>query len=348
MRLEDGGQIESDEGKPLRDKIEKTAARRAVYTRSFFETKGRNLDEFIENLKKEPFKIEISKDDDISLALGIFDLQKKLGFPEIDSAHGCDAMFGPYTNRIYEARLVKDVSRSNRTSQLASNIGEETLPAEEIKSTPEALTGEVPISQTIFAGDSIMVGAFRSGSLNGAENLSKGAQQTRWVLDNFTAKYLQIVNGVYSLKEGFKHIKKLVVLFGVNNVTDPRKSIASICKDYREIIRRATEAGVNVALCTIPDFDTAKTANYYKGVWKKRGWHVKGDPKGHYPFSAEDLARRTNEVNDWIRAKQGITVVDLNTEMRNRAKYPRADSVHPSQKGSRAMAEYIRAQANIA
>ena len=61
---------------------------------------------------------------------------------------------------------------------------------------------------------------------------------------------------------------------------------------------------------------------------------------------------RTQELNAWIKAQNnpgdGLTVVDLWSEMLDHQKYGRADFVHPNSKGSKAMGSYITSNGGIA
>lgn len=326
--------------------IEQTAAKRAEYTRRFFSKKGTDaLKTFIDSLKKAPFNIDINPNDDKSLTLGVAELQKKLGFPAVDESQGCDGKLGPYTYLHYGNKLVK-----TETHSTLDGLAKTSVPAP-LNVPPKAMeTGPRSTKNTILVGDSVTV--CYSKKMPEAKKACKGGENTAWMENNFYGQYLQKnPNGKYELKAEYQEAKdqlNLVVLGGVNDIMNGEK-VPTIVQHLTKIAQGGLEAGIkNVAVCTLPKWDTTRWSNFYKGQWQK--WHKRDGGKswnnGVYPYSGEMLAAATEKLNNEIRkmAGQGIKVIDLDRGM---GEIPQVDGLHPSPQGSAIMAAYIQKEANL-
>lgn len=333
--------------------IELTAGPRAEYTRSFFAKQGpQALDKFVEDIKKPPFTITLEAANDKSLALGIAELQKKLGFAEEDQPYGCDGKFGPYTYKHYQEKIVTVGTKAD-----LQDLEVASTPANRETSsvvTPQVEAKEIQPAtskDTILVGDSITVGYSRY--MPEAKSAFKGGKSTSWMKKEFFTKYLEKnAAGKYELKPAFQGVNKpkdVVILGGVNDFTNGA-SAAQVVKNLTEMVLAATEAGMQVAVCTIPNWDTARWSDFYTKQWQ--AWYKrdgKGWNNGVYPYSGEHLAKQTDIANEQIRqlASKGIKVIDLAQEMADTTKYPRVDGLHPSPKGSQAMAKYIQKEMGI-
>lgn len=337
--------------------VEQTATKRAEYTRRFFNKKGPEaLDEFAANLKNEPFKIDIKTEDDKSLALGIAELQKKLGLPSEDHYNGCDGKFGEITELAYNNYLkhetvkqethealqsVDPLQNSDVKTQEVSQTTPQKGPKEQKETTPKY------VKDTILIGDSIT--STYSHYMEGAKKGFEGGRSTTWMLKNFLATFVEKdQNGHYQLKPEYKGTKNIVLLGGVNDITNGA-SVPSIMKNLNQIVEVGNGVGLNITICTVPSWDTNRLSDFYKKQWakayKKKG---KGWNNGVYPYSGEDLATKTVQLNKEIRklGGRGFKVVDLYQEMTDTQKYPRVDGLHPSPKGAKALAKYIRQETN--
>jgi len=357
----------------LNDVIEKTSDKRAEYTRNFLAKKGVSPNDFVENLKKAPWNITIDVADNKSWALGVVEIQKKLGFPQIDSPTGCDGRLGPFTWRSFQVFGLGKKSKADRTKLLGEvqpkqngvPIGKEAppvpqeSPAPEESPTPKVETAQpekgkqsaevgdkVPLSQTIFIGDSITAGMAFSKSINGAKECFKGGMQSGWMLKNFRERFFDKDDkGKYTLKPEYQNgaIKKIVVEGGFNDITSV-KSVESVKKNLTEIYQLARENGLTIVAPTYFDWDAQKGVELFQRTFKKHGW-------GEYPLSAEELQKRIGELNQWVLSQNdpanGFIAVDLTSEMSDHQKYPRGDFVHPAPKGSKAMAKYIKEHGGI-
>lgn len=326
----------------LQTTVESTAEQRAGFTRNFLEQSGKTLAVFVEELKKPPFEITINPDDDKSLALGVFNLQKKLGFPEEDSVQGCDGKFGPFTKRAYEGRKVVSKSAGDRSGlmDVASTVPakEDTVvksdkPAEEVDRNVDL--GTVKISETVFVGDSLTF--LMEPSLKGATKVAKGAMQTGWMVKNFNKFLAEKKSGMHS------NIKRVSILGGFNDLTS-LKSISSIKANLTTMYESAKSAGLTVVACTIPEWDYESGRKLFQRDFAKHGWSG-----GNYPLSAAELESRTKELNEWIKSQAGpsVKVVDLFAEMHDRNKYKRGDFVHLYGKYAANMAALIKEKGGI-
>lgn len=333
--------LQNNEGEKndLQSIVENTAEQRAGFTRKFLEKNGKTLADFVEELKKPPFEITINPEDDKSLALGVFNLQKKLGFPEEDNAHGCDGRFGPFTKRAYEERNVVSKSAGAR-SGLMEDAGVSPEPAVRNERKTEKVDsnldfGTVKTSETVFVGDSL---TFLMGpSLKGAEKVAKGAMQTGWMVKNFNNFLAERKNGMHS------NIKRVSILGGFNDLTS-LKSLSSIKANLTSMYEVAKRAGLTVVACTIPEWDYESGRKTFQRDFEKHGWNG-----GNYPLSAEELESRTKELNEWIKSQagSGVMVVDLFAEMHDRNKYKRGDFVHLYGKHAANMAALIKEKGGI-
>lgn len=345
----------------LNDTIEKTADKRASYTLKFLSKAGISIIDLVENLKKEPWNITIASTDNKSLTLGVLELQKQLGFKQIDNSKGCDGILGPFTWKKYQEALVGKKSRAERTRLLddihppktespplveSPDKQNPTSPQlEKGKSAPE-VTSKVPLSQTVIIGDSISAGMAASKSLNGAKECFKGGVQTGWMLKNFRERFFDKDDkGEYKLKPEYQNgaIKTIIVEGGFNDITS-LKSVESVKQNLTAIYQLARDAGLTIVASTYFDWNAQKGVEIFRRDFKKHGW-------GEYPLSPEELQKRIQELNQWVLSQHnpagGFTAVDLQVEMADHEKYPRGDFVHPSGKGSKAMAAYIKTQAGI-
>lgn len=340
---------------PASNSIEQTASKRAEFTRRFFNKQGPTaLQEFADSLKKEPFQISIKPEDDKSLTLGVCELQKKLGFAQEDQPQGCDGKLGPYTYRHYQDKLLKAETHSNldNLATASSPITATKAAAPQAASTLNEGREKTANStkNTILVGDSVTV--CYANKMPDAKKACKGGKSTDWMEKNFRAQYLQKnPTGKYELKSEYLEVKdelNLVLLGGVNDIMNGEK-VGKIMNNLTSIAEKSAEAGIkNVAVCTLPKWDTERWSNFYKVQWQK--WHKRDGGNswnnGVYPYSGEMLATATERLNAEIRklAGRGIKVIDLYNNM---GEIPLVDGLHPSPKGSAIMAAYIKKETNI-
>ncbi len=176
----------------LSDQVKRTAKSRAMYTRNFFKSIKGSLDAFVDELENGPFTISIDPENDESLALGIFELQKKLGFSQKDNSRGCDGKFGPYTKEVY-GDYVLEKEWVERRGVVSSDIAIAPLPS------PEA---GAPVESSGAAGAPEVSGsndADQSGADNGHELLREGTRVLKYPV---SPKALEIING-FSAEEEF-------------------------------------------------------------------------------------------------------------------------------------------------
>lgn len=360
----------------LIDAVEKTADKRAGYTHKFLSKAGISIDDLADNLKNEPWNISIAIGDNKSLTLGVLELQKKLGFKQVDNSKGCDGILGPFTWKKYQEALVTQKSREDRTRLLdgikppqvsgipindtPKNIPEaaevEEPPVDESPKPPKVpetktekapeVSDKVPLTQTIFVGDSITAGMAVSKSINGGKECFKGGMQTGWMLKNFRERFFdQDAQGKYKLKPEYQNgaVKKVVIEGGFNDITS-LKSLESVKQNLSAIYQLARDAGLTIVATTYFDWDAKKGVEIFRRNFEKHKW-------GEYPLSPEELQKRIQDLNQWVLSQHdpanGFTAIDLQTEMSDHEKYPRADFVHPSGKGSKAMAAYIKEKGGI-
>ncbi len=331
-----------NEKNDLQNAVEKTASKRAGFTRGFLEKNNKPIAEFAEELKKKPFEITINPDDDKSLALGVFQLQKKLGFSEEDNSQGCDGKFGPYTKRAFEGRGVENRGSSARAAVMddvdPGGPPEEKAPQprdDRVEKTSELET--VKTSETAFVGDSLTVGMARTKGLDGSSKLYKGAAST-------TGRLPILLNFLRDNKVAIeqKQIKKVVIFLGTNDITNfngKLDSVESINGRLAKMFANAREAGLTVVACTIAYSDLGKRVAY----WKK----VHGDK---YPYSVGDLEKRVNQVNDFIRSQSGnnVKVVDVYKETLDQKKYALSgDGLHFTPSGYKALAKLIKSGGGV-
>lgn len=298
-------------------------AKRAGYSRRFLENKG-ELEKFAQNLKSH-FDIDVDVNDDKSFVSAIYNLQKKLGFPDVDNGRGCDGMFGPYTLKSYKSVLIKSESKDDRV-EFNSNVVSPAVSGEQ-----ESLA-EVKTEETVFVGDSLTV--LMKPGIEGSVQLSKGGKQTGWMRKELSRFLAERAKGSY------QNVKRIVILGGFNDLTS-LKSLDSIKENLSAMFSEAQAVGISVVACTIPEWDYEGGLRIFKRDFAKHGWSG-----GVYPLSALELERRTAQLNEWIK-KQNVKVVDLFEGMKDRKKYPRGDFVHLYGKGAKAMAELIKKEAQI-
>lgn len=369
-----GPEISSSES--LNATIERSADKRADYTRKFLSKIGVSINDFVENLKKEPWNISVIGNESQSLALGILELQKNLGFKQIDNPKGCDGILGPFTWKKYQEALVGKKSRAERT-RLLDDIKPPQVTGVQIEDAPPKVeappiiepptladiptadpvspekgktsaevSDKVPLTQTIFVGDSITAGMAVSKSINGGKECFKGGMQTGWMLKNFRERFFDKDDkGEYKLKPEYQNgaVKKVVIEGGLNDITS-LKSLESVKQNLSAIYQLARDAGLTIVASTYFDWDAKKGVEIFRRDFKKHGW-------GEYPLSPEELQKRIQDLNQWVLSQHdpanGFTAIDLQTEMSDHEKYPRGDFVHPSGKGSKAMAAYIKEKGGI-
>jgi len=183
----------------LKDVIVDSAADRATSTKKFLARVGVDFQTFVESLKKDPFGIEVDLEDDKSLVLGVFALQKMLKFPEKDSVRGCDGKFGPYTKRAFE-RL------SQKSYPVAHDLGE---------SVAEPLVNETvkkrSFPHTALVGDSLAVGM--GEHIPGRIKAYMGATQTGWMKTKFLRLLDQRRRGRHP------QLREVVFMGGFNDLT---------------------------------------------------------------------------------------------------------------------------------
>ncbi|MCX6735029.1 MAG: hypothetical protein NTZ25_03920 [Candidatus Peregrinibacteria bacterium] len=317
----------------LQSIVEKTAEQRAGFTRKFLEQNGKPLASFVEELKKPPFEIIINPENDKSLALGVFNLQKKLGFSEEDNSHGCDGRLGPFTKRAYEGRTVVSKSAGDRSGLMEESVVENEKKAEAVDRNVDM--GTVKISETVFVGDSLTF--LMEPNLKGADKVAKGGMQTGWMVKNFNNFLAEKKNGMHS------NIKRVSILGGFNDLTS-LKSISSIKANLTSMYEAAKKADLTVVACTIPEWDYESGRKTFQRTFEKHEWSG-----GNYPLSVAELELKTKELNEWIKSQagSGIKVVDLFTEMHDLNKYKRGDFVHLYGKYAANMAALIKDKGGI-
>lgn len=217
----------------------------------------------------------------------------------------------------------KEIStdRTNLTAVTSQSLSQN--PSVAIKGPNEGRDiSTVSMNETVFIGDSLTVRM--KPYIKGAAELYKGAKQTGWMrqqFDDFLKHRNQGANA---------NMKRIVILGGINDITSLR-SVEYVKANITYMINAAKAVGLEVVVCTIPKWDMDKYVPYIVRDWKRCGWKP-------YPLSAKQLEDRTVELNNWILGNPNIdSAVDLYTEMSDYKKYPRADSIHPSGKGSKAM-----------
>lgn len=299
----------------LRTKIEQSAINRAAYTRSYLASAGMDPLDFANKLKVAPFEITVDANDDKSLALAVFDLQKKLGFPESDSAKGCDGKFGPYTKRAFES---------------ASDDLSAPLITEEAPRQGNELSENVSLNNTAFVGDSLTVGMSRF--IPGAVKLYRGGMQTTWMKN-------QLVKLIADHKKGkYPRLKRVVIMGGINDLTNGAKGSKHVIENLRQMYIAAKDAGLSVVACTIPDWEHERLHRKWTNRWEKKG--------GSYPYTASELHQQTLEINKWIFSQKGglvDTVVDTYAGNFQKSR----DGLHRTTAGSRQMARAIMSQGEI-
>ncbi len=328
----------SDRPLNLQEAIERTAGGRASYTRAFLNKIGKSTEQFQNEVALVIPEVSIEFDDDRSLSLAVFELQKALGFPMNQSGLGCDAMFGPYTNRKLKERLLRSGQRN-----LTREVGDESLkeltkiePADVKAAVSEGRELEpVSLSESVFIGDSLTVGM--KPFIEGAYSLYKGAKQTGWMLAQF-------LNFLKEKREGLHpNAKRIVVMGGFNDISST-KGAAHVIKNLQAMFAAAKQAGLEVVACTIPNWHEKKLHAIWVERWKNRGW---GKVKGVYPYSPEELAAQTVEINNWIIKQQG-GLVDMVVDVHGQRFEMSGDGVHRTRKGYRDMANFLKEKANIA
>jgi lysophospholipase L1-like esterase len=185
-----------------------------------------------------------------------------------------------------------------------------------------------------------------SKSINGGKECFKGGMQTGWMLKNFRERFFDKDDkGNYKLKQEYQNgaVKKVVIEGGFNDITS-LKSVESVKQNLSAIYQLAREAGLTIVASTYFDWDAKKGVEIFRRDFEKHKW-------GEYPLSPEELQKRIQDLNQWVLSQHdpanGFTAIDLQTEMSDHEKYPRADFVHPSGKGSKAMAAYIKEKGGI-
>lgn len=81
----------------IRRKIELSADKRAGYSVGFLKSIGKTPQDFAKELAQSYLKMSINVSDSVAFALGIFELQQKLGMTLAQVVEGCDGRLGPIT-----------------------------------------------------------------------------------------------------------------------------------------------------------------------------------------------------------------------------------------------------------
>ncbi len=367
--MDDALENKNDEASDdLSDRIEQTAAKRAMFTRNFLADKNPTLADLVEKLNGEPFKFNIDPTDDKNLALGVFQLQKFLGFPEVDNWGGCDGKFGPYTQRAYEGHFVSEKSGVERAVVIDDGTVENTYKPVAIEpKKPEVVDKHVDLptvktSETVFVGDSLTVGMAQAGMLNGCINLYKGASSTNSRLP-VLKRFLQ--ENASAIKSGL--LKRVVITLGTNDITNCRgkkDAITAIIGRIFEMETLLTSKGLDVVLNTIPYSDLSKRLNGWKNVHGDKYFNdlqssVTADELGllrktsgsnNQALALAILKFKVEKVNEFIKSRAGskVKVIDLYTETLDQQKYPLStDGLHFTSSGYKAMAALIKNKGNI-
>lgn len=231
-------------------------------------------------------------------------------------------------------------------------------PARTTPPTPERTNespsplAEVPISETVFVGDSLSVAMLHPDVRALSGSYGHDQIKTRKVKNKKTG---EIENQIVEIGAALggkgtgtmlgrmqgeignwqrAGVKRVVIFGGVNDIGS-RRTPAQIQKNLAAMYRLAHEHGMTVIACTIPDWNPTQAAKNNTEV-------------------AARMSQRTTELNQWILAQRGAgvegpdSVVDLHTETADRRQFPRSpDQLHFAGKGSRNMARLITTQGNI-
>ncbi len=145
---------QSSREESMESKIKRTAKKRAKYTRNFV-AKYYTQKEFLNILAQFDIK-EVDFNDDKSLALGVHNLQKKVGLPQNLSFRGCDGSFGAITRRkVSQAIDLPEIvkSKSTRKSTMEKFSNNMTIATPAIEDLPEKSNLEINcIEKTIRLG----------------------------------------------------------------------------------------------------------------------------------------------------------------------------------------------------
>lgn len=363
-------------------KIELTAKPRVQATRDYFARAGLSFDNFLQELKKEPFTITIDPEDHTSIVRGIFTLQQTLGISLIATEKkydGCDAIVGPYTYKQYLKKKKRTQSKADLKELHATLLSTTPPPSAKVSiikekdNTQETLQlPEAAIQKTVFIGDSLTVGMINVGGIKNSQippheiqeyRDTKGRKRTREIGTAVSGQ------GTGAMLIALEHAKnnneltntqRIVIFGGVNDLASGR-SIKTITDNLQAMYTIARENGISLVICTISQWDPEVfIRNWNAGAEKKHTEKIKngeiaeGTPPPLYPLSAEELNRRTTAVNAWIckqkqeQAYPSLQVVDLNVATLDSQQFPRTkDSIHFSKDGYNNLAAYILEQGNI-
>lgn len=144
----------------LKAKLELSANRRAESSLNYCTETKKDIATFASEAMEEPFNITIDINDPESITLGIFEVQRKMGFPLDTSRIGCDGILGPYTYAQFEAARTRYRDTLNRNELLQFVLQNNpsvavTAPANTPATAPTIKTQSAPTEEIKVAGETL-------------------------------------------------------------------------------------------------------------------------------------------------------------------------------------------------
>ncbi|MGJ8655380.1 MAG: SGNH/GDSL hydrolase family protein [Akkermansiaceae bacterium] len=128
----------------------------------------------------------------------------------------------------------------------------------------------------------------------------------------------------------------VVIFFGTNDLRVDAPRVYVTLKDYKNnletMIKASEKAGAKVVLCTLPPINIEKYfTRHEKDLYEKQG-------------GLEKMINNYRHAAIEVSEKHKVPLVDLNQELKKTPKWMSPDGVHPSQTGTRIIAELIIAK----
>lgn len=128
----------------------------------------------------------------------------------------------------------------------------------------------------------------------------------------------------------------VVIFFGTNDLRVDAPRVYVSLKDYEKnletMIKASEKAGAKVVLCTLPPINIDKYFTRHKrDLYDKEG-------------GLEQMIKDYRDTATAVAMIHKIPLVDLNTELKKHPKWMSPDGVHPSNQGTRIIAELITAK----
>ena len=186
---------------------------------------------------------------------------------------------------------------------------------------------QIKLQDTAFIGDSLVESLALTKELKGAGLFGVVGQNTSQINSRFKTQVLD------------NHYQAVFILGGLNDLASGVSEHFTIA-NLNLMYRQANSAGLKVIACTLPPW-----GDYIQKLAQKKG------------MNPVVLQQKTNAINNWIKSQRGVSVyqvIDLQTfmadpnngELMNR-EWLSPDQLHPNANASRAMARFIKNQANI-